>query len=253
MFESFTYEEYEMLLGMLRDGRENLTFSDMRAISTPQRYFILRHDVDFCPKAALKMARFEAQRGIRATYFLLLSSEFYNLLSEESCTIPRELVALGHEVGLHYDVRAMYARCGEIIDMQLQWEIDILSRLAGKAVCSVAMHNPSTLGKDPFAGNDQYVNAYAPRYTKDIAYYSDSCGAWRDQTHHALVHSRIPETLQILIHPFFWEDTPGNRWERLDSWVGERRRLLMERQQGVHEMWREHAGVIEHERRMGNG
>lgn len=148
MFDQFSYDEYERLLGILKASRENITFSDCRNGDNPPRFFILRHDIDYSLSAALKMARFEAEQDVRATYFLLLSSENYNLLCEESCTVPRQLAALGHEVGLHYDVRVMYERCKEGLRTQLQWEIDILSGLTGNTIHSIAMHNPSVHGDD---------------------------------------------------------------------------------------------------------
>lgn len=249
MFDQFNYDEYEKLLGILNAGRENLTFSDSRNGDNPPRFFILRHDIDFSLSAALKMAHLEAEQGVRATYFLLLSSENYNLLSEKSCTVPRQLAALGHEVGLHYDVRAMYERCNESVSTQLQWETDILSGLTGNTIHSIAMHNPSVYGDDPFVGDDHFINAYDPHFTKAIAYYSDSCGAWRDHVHDAFLRSEIPDRLQVLIHPFFWADNPGDRWERLNKWVDERRQSLLDRQIEIREMWHSHAGVQEHESR----
>ena len=181
MFEQFSYEEYGRLLDMVTSGRKNLCFSELRDSSAPPRYFLLRPDVDISLRAALKMAQFEAERGVRATYFLLLSSDHYNLLSEACCNIPRQLIALGHEVGLHYDVRAMSARGNEDLRTQLQYEVDILSRLTGKAICSIAMHNPSVYGDDPFAKDTDFISAYDPRFTIAVAYYSDSCGHWRDK------------------------------------------------------------------------
>jgi hypothetical protein len=250
MFDQFSYEEYKILLGILKDKRENLTFSDIRDGDNPPRFFILRHDIDFSLSAALEMAHFEAEHSIHATYFLLLRSENYNLLSEKSCTIPRQLAALGHEVGLHYDVRAMYALREENISAQLKWEAEILSELTGNTICSIAMHNPSLYGDDPFAGDDYFINAYSPRFTKDIVYYSDSCGAWRDQAHDAFSRSEIPDKLQVLIHPFFWSNNPGNRWERLNKWVDERCQFFIDLQKEIREIWNSHGGVQEHERRL---
>jgi len=250
MFDQFSYDEYGRLLDMVKTGRENLCFSDFHDSDAPLRYFLLRHDVDFSPRAALKMARFEAQRGVRATYFLLLSSEHYNLLSEDSCSIPRQLIALGHEVGLHYDVRAMGERASEDLRAQLQYEIYILSRLAGNAICSIAMHNPSAHGDDPFANDTHFTSAYDPRFTKAIAYYSDSCGAWRDHAYYAFRESKIPDRLQLLIHPFFWAELPGNRWERLNTWVEESGQKLSEYQEQIRDLWLNHSGVREHENRL---
>ena len=150
MFNQFTYKEYKKFLSILKRGRKNLVFSDLRFNETPSSFYILRHDVDLSLSAARKMALFEAQLGIRATYFLLLSCEYYNLLSEKNCEFPAHLISLGHEVGLHYDITAMSKRNGTDLKAKLQLEADILSDLSGKQVRSIAMHNPSIYGKALF-------------------------------------------------------------------------------------------------------
>ena len=95
----------------------------------------------------------------------------------------------GHEVGLHYDVRAMARRGGDDLGSQLVMEADLLSRLTGEPVRSIAMHLPGLYGDDPFAGVTEFVNAYDERFAGDIAYFSDSCGAWRDSAAEAFEKS----------------------------------------------------------------
>jgi hypothetical protein len=250
MLDQFCYEEYDKLLSILKAGRKNLTFSDFRNPDIPPSFFILRHDIDRSLSAALKMAHIEAERSIRATYFLLLSSEHYNLLSQGSCKVPHQLAALGHEVGLHYDVRAMSERDNADLNTWLHYEIDILSALTGDAIRSIAMHNPSIYGQDPFAGDNHFVNAYDPQFTKAIAYYSDSCGAWRDHVYEVFQRSSIPDKLQLLIHPFQWAETPGDRWERLNKWIEEKHQSLEKLKKKQRKMWSSHAGVKEHESRL---
>src|SRR5688572_11464273 len=102
MLERFDFDTYGRLLDLLKSGRPNLTFRDFHSGTSPDRFFILRHDVDMSPAAALRMAEWESARGFRATYFVLLTSEWYNLLELRHVGFPRRLVELGHEVGLHY-------------------------------------------------------------------------------------------------------------------------------------------------------
>lgn len=253
MLDQFTYEEYESLLGIVKAGRRSLCFSDCRNPDMPSSFFLLRHDIDFSLPAALKMARLEAERDVRATYFLLLNSDHYNLLSTGCCNVPRQLIALGHEVGLHYDVRVMSERDNIDLHTQLQNETDLLSELAGSPVQSIAMHNPSVCGDDPFAGDNHFINAYDPQFTKAIVYFSDSCGAWRDKTYDVFNRCNIPDKLQLLIHPFYWAETPGDRWERLNKWMDEARQSLEERREQIRQVWINHVGLKEHERRRTNG
>src|SRR3546814_10633265 len=45
---------------------------------------IWRHDIDYCPALALKIARIEAGRGARCIYHVLVSSPFYNVLDPDT-------------------------------------------------------------------------------------------------------------------------------------------------------------------------
>src|SRR5262245_23044590 len=105
MLDEFTWDSYRALLEILGRENRNLRFLDLEREVEPPRYFILRHDVDFCLQTALEMAQLEAQLGVRATYFILLSSPSYNVFSAPENSIPARLVELGHEVALHYDPR----------------------------------------------------------------------------------------------------------------------------------------------------
>jgi len=210
---------------------------------------LLRHDVDFSPACALRLARQEADLGLRATYFFMLTSDLYNLLGRPNRDAPRQIVELGHEVGLHYDagVLAEDPSPREALGRQMT----LLAELSGRPVRSMAMHNPGWNGADPFRDDGDVVNAYDPAFTKDIAYYSDSCGAWLDATHAALVSGEIPPRLQLLIHPVYWGDGTGDRRSRLAEWAGEHGRYVENFLRELETLWPTHKGVIEHDRRTG--
>ena len=57
----------------------------------------IRHDVDLRPEFALRVAEEEARRGARATYYF----RSMHFTSHEG--VIREIVALGHEAGYHYE------------------------------------------------------------------------------------------------------------------------------------------------------
>ena len=79
--KDFTPETYRALLHALkRHGR-----------------FTLRHDVDLYPLRSLHIAEIEASEGLQATYYFRTVPESY----DES--IIRQIVALGHDAGYHYE------------------------------------------------------------------------------------------------------------------------------------------------------
>jgi len=65
--------------------------------STMTMTVCLRHDVDLKPQNSLKTAKIEAKMGIRATYYFRAVPESWD---EQ---IIKEIAALGHEIGYHYE------------------------------------------------------------------------------------------------------------------------------------------------------
>ena len=56
-----------------------------------------RHDVDRRSEKSLKMAQLENKYGVKSTYYFRMKPESY----DES--IIKEIIALGHEIGYHYE------------------------------------------------------------------------------------------------------------------------------------------------------
>ena len=67
--------------------------------SPPPAFVLLRHDVDARPQNALRMARLEHSLGIRGTYYFRMPHTF-------DPPIIKEIAALGHETGYHYETMA---------------------------------------------------------------------------------------------------------------------------------------------------
>ena len=63
----------------------------------------LRHDIDFSPKNAARMAQLERQHGISSTYTVLLTGQFYNPFEKGVRETLKQIKNCGHEVGLHFD------------------------------------------------------------------------------------------------------------------------------------------------------
>ena len=146
------------------------------------RDLFLRHDVDLSLEAALELAHIEAERGMRATYFLMTESIFYNLASSEGEATLARLRELGHRVGLH----AVFPR------LELDDRFDPV----------VAWHNPDPeFMREPLDG---VVNVMQPGYFDPDHYRSDSNQHWRSGCPHAELAAGGFEWLQLLTHPEIW-------------------------------------------------
>jgi len=95
----FSDEAYASLLDAGLDaGYEFITVREyLSSEQLPERFLIVRHDVDRKPMNALQMARTEAVRDIPTTYY-------YRIIPK---TFRPELIQqteqLGHEIGYHYE------------------------------------------------------------------------------------------------------------------------------------------------------
>ncbi len=110
--------------------------------SLPEKAAFVRHDVDHDLKTAIKMAHIEHDLGIRSTYFLLHPGDFGQTRNYYGAIVrgrivpsagmqaaARELVALGHEVGLHNDLVQLSMKTGRTIEELLGEQLEIFAAL----------------------------------------------------------------------------------------------------------------------------
>lgn len=206
-FESdFTRSEYRMLLGTAAARWRFRRFTDF---NRAERFVLWRHDVDISVHAAAALARIEAECGVVATYFFLPHSEFYNLLEADVVRLAREIVSLGHDVGLHFDTHFHGITREEDLEGPMAWERDLLARLLDAPVNAVSFHNttPFTMACQAhhYAG---MVNTYAEYFQCEVGYVSDSNGYWRHRRLRDVLESGTEPRLQVLTHDAWWQDTP---------------------------------------------
>lgn len=102
----FTLHTYELLLQAIAEaGYTFLTFEQYcelkqrtgNAQGLPERFVILRHDVDKRPLYAQRMAQLEATMGAKASYYFRIGKQS----NAPECI--RKIASLGHEIGYHYE------------------------------------------------------------------------------------------------------------------------------------------------------
>lgn len=93
----FTLHKYKELCQAMLDY-EILTFKDYLVRERlPDRYMILRHDVDRKPENALIMAKIENEFGIHASYYFRMGRRTFKP------EIIKKIAEKGHEIGYHYE------------------------------------------------------------------------------------------------------------------------------------------------------
>ena len=218
-FADFTLENYRRLLGLAREKYPFRTYQDF---DPDQRFLIWRHDVDFSPRAALEMARIEAAEGLQITYFVLLHSQFYNLLEKAESNCIHEILGLGHDLGLHFDC-SYYAMNGEEeLEELLGRERRMLEDTFGLPIHAFSFHNPTPailcFDRGRYAG---LTNTYSDFFKNREDYCSDSNGYWRFRRLEEVLREGQDERLQVLTHPIMWPATVMSPRQRVYRCVEE--------------------------------
>ena len=209
----FSSDGYLRLLDRLASrGYKTLTFGELGS-RTGSLVCLLRHDVDASTDFAVRMAELEAARGVRSTYFVMLRSTLYNLLSRQACADVRRIIDLGHEVGLHFDASHPAAAQAPSLAGQISREMELLSSVTGRPVTAFSLHQPSRELLTERLDVPAAVNAYA--LGDEFVYVSDSNRDWRGRDVLALIDEGKP--LQILLHPMWWMCHDPHVWDCWDS------------------------------------
>lgn len=216
----FTYNAYQNLINLLR--KKGYTFCNYHNYTQTGRSAILRHDIDMDIGKAVKMGELEARMGVSSTYFVLVTSNFYNIFSGRSQDMLCRLVALGHEVGLHFD-EAKYDAAQDDLVQAMEQEAVLLEHCLGCGVTSVSMHRPSaaTLDADYRIRDGRVVNSYGREFFHNHKYVSDSRRNWREDVCR-IVESGAYDRLHVLTHPFWYDEEERSAKEEL-KWFCESR------------------------------
>jgi len=209
----FTEDAYARLLERLRARWSPAPF---RCALDEGVDCLWRHDIDYSPMRAARLAQLEADHGVVATYFVHLHAIFYNALDPDSLSALRRIRDLGHEIGLHADLPALGERTWseESMERFLRREAELLADALQTEVSSLSFHNPTAAGElpqqDRIAG---LINAYGPSLQARYRYCSDSNGHWRaDRLADVLEDDYQP--IHVLTHPGWWTreaEAPRNR------------------------------------------
>lgn len=212
----FTYKAFSELIELLK--KEGYIFSSYHDYKSKEKCVIFRHDVDYSLYKALDLAKIEYESEVKSIYFVLLSTNFYNIFSKESYDVLKEIMNLGHEVGLHFDETKYEINSIEDFKLYIENEIKVLELLFGKPIVYVSMHRPSKLVLDNDIVFDNVVNSYSKEFFREFKYISDSRMNWREDVFE-IVNSGKYNKLHILTHPFWYADKQEDIGEKLINFI----------------------------------
>lgn len=219
---NFTYKEYLKIISLLK--RHGYQFMGYRNDYSDLKSVILRHDVDLSLDKAVEFAEFENSLGVVSTYYVLLSSYWYNIMEPSSQKKIKKIVALGHDVGLHFDEskyrfindNTWKSNITKVIEKEAHLMETILD--GDVKIRSVSMHIPSskTLGAD--LKLDGLINSYGKDFFEKWKYVSDSNMNWRENVFE-IIESENYNKLHILTHPFWYEEQVKDKKDKIENHI----------------------------------
>ncbi len=159
-----------------------------------------RHDVDFDPECALKMAQFEHRLGVRSTYYVMGRGDSYNPFGPKTRQIFKEIIGYGHLLGMHVDLELGRGSSvtTETMRIRCEWDWLLWQESDLDMTRRVTFHAPprSIYWRD-IPGFDHLLGA-----EWEDRYIADSRGVWRDNPDERLATG---EPIQLNIHSeWYW-------------------------------------------------
>lgn len=206
----FGLQKYGSMVNRLRE--EGFEFSTDWNGGSSSKTILMRHDVDFSIEDAFSLARFESSINVNSTYFFMLSSNMYNLLSKRNRFLVNQIKEMGHKVSLHFDP-TVYSTLNSFIDERgafqsaFDVELDIVS-----------IHRPGQFLTDSNIELFGTRQTYQDQFFKELKYISDSGG--RDIFHplDSYLRSNDSRAIHILIHPVWWVNKLPSPTDTLNDW-----------------------------------
>lgn len=204
-------EEARQLLQQFK--RSDYHFSSFESENWQQvtQRIILRHDVDFDCDVALSFAEMEAELNIQATYYFLINSGTYNLLSSHNIDIVNKIIDLGHYVSLHFDPVGFSDPV-----QQCRNELEVLRSVFGVKPKVISIHRPQKHFIREKISSFKVQHTYMAKFNEDHKYFSDSGGYFKYG--HPLESDEFKQkmNLHLLLHPIWWADLSVDVMQKLD-------------------------------------
>jgi len=177
---------------------------------------------------ALDVAVIDAEHLGVSTFFIHLHSPFYNVLEENQRDLVREIIGLGHDIGLHFDPAFYRDSTEQAIERNVKWEAQLLERVFDVKLSAVSFHNPTVVQTEFLATHySGLVNCSGPRFQSDVEYCSDSNGRWNHENGFDVLERKKSGRLQMLTHPEWWiTEAKPSRIKVFDIAYGRARRVL---------------------------
>jgi hypothetical protein len=161
---------------------------------------VVRHDIDWDIKKAYEFSLFEKSIGVSSTYYVMITSEIYNIFSLKNSKMLKKMMENDFELGLHFDPM-LYINRKKSLSYYFHKEIEIFEIFFEQKILSYSMHQPSVHGQ--YLKTD-LIDAYSDDIFSDECYISDSCFNFRGKDPIKFLSKSKECLMQFLTHPSQW-------------------------------------------------
>ena len=235
-FDDFTLDNYMRLVHLAKDRGFNFILHKDNFVSN-RKDIIWRHDVEFEPDIALKMAEIEAVAGVKTSYFFQLHSSFYNLFDPHYTHLFHQIRNLGHLVGLHFDCQYWKISDEKQLDDYIMLDRLYMERTLGVMIDTFSFHNTTPFTQScleyRYGG---LINVYSSYFKERYNYCSDSLGYWRFDRLEDVLNDDSISHLQVLTHDANWAASVLSPRQRFAKAMHDHaNRLIAEQVNGLHQ------------------
>ncbi len=203
----FRYSYFRQLLHIVRSRFIAHVLSEATEVlpnNGPPLVF-LRHDVKISLNKALRMAEIENEYGLPASYMVRVDSPLYSLNERQARIQLLEMVQMGHEVGLHFDLThetrqsSSYLR---LVEAEIRAACERLEQIICRPVRSLSFQRSFPL----LSGGPLLLNGRVNADSGELRAWclSDAGGFWREGEPIARITHHSGPVLQLVLHPIWW-------------------------------------------------
>lgn len=151
----YTLKQWDSVCCQLSKNHNNFIKAESLHENDMEMFTLLKHDVECKSYNALEVARVEAKYGIVSTFFI----HSYFLYNESDIENFKDILALGHEIGYHYDVLDLNGGDWNLAKKQFQDDILLFKEKLNVNVRSICPHGNPTIKRNGWNSNKDFFKS----------------------------------------------------------------------------------------------
>lgn len=234
-FSDFTLDNYRRLIKLALDkGFRFISYTE--DFVGDRKDILWRHDVEFEPDVALKMAKIEYDLGVKSTYFFQMHSQYYNIFDNHYTNVLNQIRELGHYIGLHFDSHYYGIKDESELNKFISVDREYFEKVLNIKINTFSFHNTTPFTQSCLEYKyGELINVYSSHFKEKFSYCGDSLGYWRFDRLEDVLNDNNVKHLQVLIHDANWSEevlSPRKRFRK--TMLDHAERLIRQQVEGLH-------------------